>query len=259
MLLAFTAQIIYVGISKTNANISTILPFFFNVSCQICFLLMLCESQKILKSYDKDLLTIIFIYLIDATIICLCGIISYFQSSLSLTFETAIFYSIFPLLVVKMFNYINDEVHERLNNGTYYIFFAFSIIPFSLRSIALFQGYTVIVYLIDAVIYVYAIAVLGIWSNRSEMLSIYKEIKSVLAAKKKKIKFFDKLKQLRVNYPNLVQNFLFIHCILLSVLYSLTTFSDTKEQTSYLIFYLAPLLLYFSCLKNTFNFRQSRA
>lgn len=109
-------------------------------------------------------------------------------------------------------------------------------------------------YLIDAVVYVYAVAVLGVWENRSEILSFYKEIKSVLSAKKKKIKFFDKLKQFRINYPSLIQNFVFVHTILLSVMYSLTSFTDMKQQISYLIFYLAPMFLYYACLTSTHRF-----
>jgi hypothetical protein len=93
---------------------------------------------------------------------------------------------------------------------------------------------------LDAIIFIYSIAVLGIWS------------------KKKKIKFFDKLKQLHVNYPNLVQSYLFIHIIFLSTLYSLTTFTDTEEQITYFIFYFAPLFLYFSCLINTHSFSQNK-
>lgn len=69
----------------------------------------------------------------DVLMVGLAAVISYFQAYLGLNFETAIFYSIFPLLVVKIFNDINDQVHSKLDNGRYYIFFAITLAPFCLR------------------------------------------------------------------------------------------------------------------------------
>lgn len=119
-----------------------------------------------MKSYDKELLTFIFVYVIDVIVVIMSAAVLNFQSTLSLTYESAIFYSIYPLLVIKMFNYINEEVHTELENGKYSIFHIFSLLPFCIRSITLYQGYTMITYLIDAIILIYAIVVLGIWSNR---------------------------------------------------------------------------------------------
>lgn len=61
-----------------------------------------------------------------------------------------------------------------------------------------------------------------------------------------------------MNYPNLAQNYLFVHNIFLSVLYSLTTFTDSDGHITYFIFYFAPLFLYFMCLMNTYSFSQNR-
>jgi hypothetical protein len=259
MLVIFTGQMVYVGINMTAANASTILPQFFATACEVFLLVAVCEWQKVVKGYEKEWLITGYIYLMDVLMVGLSAAVAYFQGTLGLPFSTAIFYSLFPLLVVKIFNDVNEQVHSQLDNGRYYLFFVITLAPFCLRSIALYHGITVATVLIDASIYLYAVVVLGLWSNRGNVVGVYQEIKSVLTVKKRKIKLFDKLKQLRVNYPNLVQNFVFMHVILLSTLYSLTVFASPKDQVSYFIFYFAPLLLYLTCLLSNHSLTHTKA
>lgn len=125
------------------------------------------------KGYEKEWLITVYVYLMDVGMVVTSAMVAYFQSTLGLSFPTAIFYAAFPLLLVKIFNYINEQVHSQMDNGLYYLFFAITLAPFSLRSIALFQGITVATVLIDATIYLYAVIVLGFWSNRSNILGVY--------------------------------------------------------------------------------------
>lgn len=51
MLLIFTGQIVYVAVKMASSSASTILPPFFASACQVSFLLVVCECQKIMKGY----------------------------------------------------------------------------------------------------------------------------------------------------------------------------------------------------------------
>lgn len=61
-----------------------------------------------------------------------------------------------------------------------------------------------------------------------------------------------------MNYPNLVQNFVFFHVIILSALYSITVFSSLNDQISYFIFYFAPIWLYLACLLSNHTLSQAK-
>lgn len=109
----------------------------------------------------------------------------------------------------------------------------------------------------DAMVCLYVL-IAGLWGNRGDVVELLRDLRGAAASKKQKIKFLDRLKQNRANYPSIVQTFLYLHAIILISTYSFTTFTTTAYQIQYAILYVSPLFFYFACLASTHSLTTNR-
>lgn len=122
---------------------------------------------------------------------------------------------------------------------------------------AFYAGWTIIVWLNDALVCLYVL-IAGLWGNRGDAVELLRDLRGAAASKKQKIKFLDRLKQNRANYPSIIQTFLYLHAIILISAYSFTTFTASAYQVQYAILYISPLFLYFACLASTHSLEANR-
>lgn len=141
-------------------------------------------------------------------------------------------------------------MHTHLDNGKFTSFFLCFLLPFSIRAVAFYAGWTIVVWLNDALVCLYVL-IAGLWGNRGEAVELLRDLRGAAASKKQKIKFLDRLKQNRANYPSILQTFLYLHAIALISAYCFTTLTASTYQIQYAILYISPLFLYFACLAST--------
>lgn len=159
-------------------------------------------------------------------------------------------------MTILQFNNANDEVHTELDNGKYIGFILFFILPFTLRSIILYEDITIGLYLIDGFIGLHLVFMNGIWANKGFFISISKQLKIALGAKKKKMKIFDKLKLIKIDYIKTIRYYVYIHFNILLILYNFTNIRTQEERIIYFILYLSPMFLYFLALINTYLYHK---
>jgi hypothetical protein len=115
----------------------------------------------------------------------------------------------------------------------------------------------VVLYALDGIASGYSFMVLVIWANKDDFIAIVREIRTIFSSKKNKLKVFEKLKMATFFYETILQNFLYIHAIYLSINYYFLPELSTLMTVTYYIIYFSPLFFYWSAMMNSINFNNS--